>query len=72
MEIQTETLEHYHKKALRNLSRLCEETIGGDEQELKECLAQVLAYGRSEDVAEAIVEIAEVMTAYVLLKGEKK
>lgn len=72
MEIEKENLEHYHKKALRNLSRLCEEEIRGDEQDLKECLAKVLAHGGCEDVAEAIVEIVEVMTAYVLLKGEKK
>lgn len=72
MEIQTKTLEHYHKKALRNLSRLCEEEIDGDEQELKNILAKVLAHGGREDVAEAIVEIVEVMVAHILLKGETK
>lgn len=72
MEIQVETLEHYHKKALRNLSRLFEEEIRGDEQDLKECLAQVLCHGDTEDVAEAIVEIVEVMVAHILLKGETK
>lgn len=72
MEIEKETLEHYHKKALRNLSRLCEEEIRGDEQDLKECLTKVLAHGGCEDVAEAIVEIVEVMTAHILLKGEQK